>query len=140
MLYYIYYILYYIICWTFIISACSCAIFLMSVAKFFCGIKSLFSIHLKFQMNNLKLNSVVCFDAFYGLTSKLIIALFIISNIKITSLKIWLVCLSFNLPCTSLLMPEQSRVRLTLLFLLANSVKSLLIQINTFPVKFVSYL
>ena len=70
----------------------SCTIILIQVAKFFCSIKSLFNIHLAFQMNNLKLNYVVCFTLIYALTNKLIIALFAISNIKITGLKIWFVC------------------------------------------------
>ena len=44
-------------------------------------------------MNNLKLNFVVCFTLTYALTNKLIIALFVISNIEITNLKPWFVFL-----------------------------------------------
>ena len=75
-------------------------------------------------MNNLKLNSVVCFALIYTLINKLII-----SNIKITNLKIWFVCFgSKSVPGQSILMSEKSKTRQTLSFLLVNSVKSLLIQ------------
>ena len=88
----------------FIISTCYCTIILIQIAKFFCTIKSLFTIHLTFQINNLKLNSVVYFAAIYALANKFIKALFIISNIKITGLKIWFVCFSTKSAWSILLM------------------------------------
>ena len=118
----------------FFISTCCCVIIFCQVAKFFCSIKVLFSIRLTLVVNNLKLNSIARFNLIVSLAYKVIIHLFVISKIKITSLKTRFICFCF------LLIPEQSKVRQILLSLFANSIKSLLIPSADCGMYFVVFL
>ena len=96
--------------------------------KLCCCIRVLLSISLTLKVNNLKMNLISCFALIYSFANKLVINLFIISNIIITSLKISFISFCPYLPGPSVLMLEQSKVRQTPSFLFVNSIKSPLIQ------------
>ena len=99
---------------------------IVQLLQFICCVK--FFISLTYNFHNFKMKIIFRFWIFYTFADKLVINLFIIVWIKIPKLTIRIISFRSKSTRTVFILLEQSKVRQTLSFLLASSIKSLLIH------------